>query len=35
VTGDGLHDIVFAWYNTGLGLRIDTKISNGDGTYTS
>jgi hypothetical protein len=30
VNGDGLDDIVFAWYNPGNGLQLQTKVSNGD-----
>lgn len=34
--GDGRADIAFAWFaGPGVGLQIRTKLSNGDGTYTS
>jgi hypothetical protein len=32
---DGKHDIAFAWYDSKLGLRVRTKFSNGDGTFTA
>lgn len=34
ISGDGRKDLVFAWYDSNLGLRVRSKISNGDGTYT-